>query len=94
MAAVSILGTMPSGMDDPGHLLREVARDRLRRNAFLRLRQHDGEPSYAPQPTRCLHLGALGLLRHLAPRDRHHDLVGSTQVLCRQPSGLENNLQI
>ena len=42
MAAVSILGTMPSGMDDPGHLLREVARDRLRRNAFLRLRQHDG----------------------------------------------------
>jgi Ca2+-binding EF-hand superfamily protein len=28
-------------MGDPGHLLREVARDRLRRNAFLRLRQHD-----------------------------------------------------
>ncbi|AKF03517.1 EF-hand domain-containing protein [Sandaracinus amylolyticus] len=27
-------------MLDPGHVLREIARDRIRRNAFLRLRQH------------------------------------------------------
>lgn len=26
---------------DPGHVLREIARDRIRRNVFLRLRQHD-----------------------------------------------------